>query len=85
LGKFLNPGPPEIIVLAPVDYWQEFENYCADWREKVEPRFSEIEQSLNIKTQFVGFEIDCFEMGHGDKKPRLQLAGDFKDAIPPCH
>jgi len=67
----LQPKPLEIIVLAPANYWQEFNQYDKAWLEKLERKLSEIACVLSLKIQFIELEIGHLEMGRCGKWPTL--------------
>ena len=68
--------PPDIIVLAPADYWQEFKQFDKSWRQKLAPTLSKISRALSLNIQFIELEIGDLEMGHPGKWPKLD--GDVK-------
>jgi hypothetical protein len=48
----LTSGRPEVIVLAPVDYWETFHKYDAEWVNKVAPNLRRVANELSTEIQF---------------------------------
>ena len=67
---------PEIIVLAPTNYWREFYRFDNAWLQKLTSKLCEIACALSLNIQFIELEIGPLEMGCGDKWPELD--GDVK-------
>lgn len=68
---------PDIIVLGPADYWQEFDEYDEAWLRKLTPSLDDIAQALSTKIQFIELETGHFEMGFRGAPPKLD--GDIRN------
>jgi hypothetical protein len=67
----LSGDRPGIIVMAPADYWQEYQDYDIKWLNKSSSGLCNIARDLSTPLQFVELKIGDLVMGLEGKSPEL--------------